>query len=67
MFSCLQRNRKQNDISYQTSPERPTLRITDGEASGSGGARGGGGGGAGAFRPVINAQEKIFKDFYWDI
>lgn len=42
------------------SPERPTLRITEGEASGSGGARGGGGGGAGTFGPVIKAEEQMF-------
>lgn len=43
----------------QLSPERPTLRITEGEAPGRGGARGGGGGGTGAFEPVINVQENI--------
>lgn len=42
------------------SPERPKLRITEGEASGSGGARGGGGGGAGTFGPVIKAEEHIY-------
>lgn len=48
-----------NVILHQLLPERPKLRITEGEASGSGGARGGGGGGAGAFGPVINVQDNI--------
>jgi len=38
-------------------PDRPTLRMTEGEASGRGGARGGGGGGTGA--AVIHVQEDI--------
>lgn len=52
MLYYLQWNRKQkstkvhnnNVMLYQLSPERPTLRKTDGEAPGRGGARGGGGG-----------------------
>lgn len=41
----------------QLVPERPTLRITEGEASGSGGARGGGGG---IFGPVNKTKKFCF-------
>lgn len=43
---------------FVLSPDRPRLRITEGEASGRGGATGGGGG-TGALRPVINAEDNV--------
>lgn len=46
------------------SPDRPTLKMTEGEASGRGGARGGGGGGGtGTVCPVINAEEYFYCMF----
>lgn len=47
MFACtkIQEKLGQHDNIFIRSPDKPTLRMTEGEAPGSGGARGGGGGG----------------------
>lgn len=52
----------------QLSPERPRLRMTEGDASGSGGAGGGSSGGAtGMFAPVIDGHRNILKNLksFW--
>lgn len=58
------RQRQPSLILCARSPDRPTLKMTEGEASGRGGARGGGGGGGtGAVCPVINAEEYFYFMF----
>lgn len=62
LLSCW---RDLTDSESSASPERPTLRNTDGEASGRGGATGGGGGGGGGLMPGIGAENKQHDKSCW--